>query len=138
MAVLHGQVGWLEDPIPSTEWDLGLGAGPRGFRQHAFTGDRMFFATAEYRYGIAPDFLKVMDVGVAAFADVGGAWFAGSPRRSGWDAGIGLRIGPSRAADPETNRIDLVYRSGDDLEPAGWVLVVAKGFAFAGSLRGDR
>ena len=138
LAVLHAQGGMIERPVPGSEYDLGLGAGPRGFRQHAFTGDRMFFVSAEYRYGLAPDFLKVVDVGVATFADFGGAWFAGSSPRSGWDAGIGLRLGASRAPDVEANRIDLVYRSGNSREPAGWVLVVAKGFAFAGSLRGDR
>lgn len=138
LAVLHLAAGAIEAPLPGSEYDLGLGAGPRGFRQHAFTGDRMFFATAEYRYGLAPDFLKVVDVGVAAFADVGGAWYDGSPMRSGWDAGIGLRLGASRAPDLEANRIDLVYRSGNSREPAGWVLVVAKGFAFAGGLRGER
>jgi hypothetical protein len=38
----------------------------------------------------------------------------------------------------EANRLDLVYRSGNSREPAGWVFVVAKGFAFGGGLRGDR
>ncbi len=138
LAVLHAAVGALERPIPGSEYDLGLGAGPRGFRQHAFTGDRMFFVTGEYRYALATDFLKVVDVGLAAFGDAGGAWYGGQPSRSGWDAGIGLRLGASRAPDLEANRIDLVYRSGNSREPAGWVLVVAKGFAFSGALRGDR
>ena len=138
LAVLHAQAGAIRRALPGSEYDLGLGEGPRGFRQHAFTGDRMFFVSGEYRYGLAPDFLKVVDVGVAAFADVGGAWFDGDTPRSGWDAGIGLRLGASRAPDVEANRIDLVYRSGNAREPAGWVLVVAKGFAFSGNLRGDR
>lgn len=136
LAVLHAQAGAIKRPIAGTEYDLGLGQGPRGFRQHAFTGDRMFFVSGEYRYGLAPDFLKVVDVGVAAFADVGGAWFHGDTPRSGYDLGIGLRLGASRAPDVEANRIDLVWRSGNAREPAGWVLVVAKGFAFSGSLRG--
>jgi hypothetical protein len=138
LAVLHAQAGMIQRALPGSEYDLGLGAGPRGFRQHAFTGDRMFFVSAEYRYGLAPDFLKVMDVGIATFADLGGAWYAGSDPRSGWDAGIGLRLGASRAPDVEANRLDLVYRSGNSREPAGWVFVVAKGFAFGGGLRGDR
>lgn len=138
LAVLHAQGGAIKQPLPGSEYDLGLGAGPRGFRQHAFTGDRMLFVSAEYRYGLAPDFLRVVDVGIATFADFGGAWFDGSSPRSGWDAGVGLRLGASRAPDVEANRIDLVYRSGNSREPAGWLLVVAKGFAFAGSLRGDR
>jgi hypothetical protein len=138
LVVLHAQAGAIRHAQPGTEYDLGLGAGPRGFRQHAFTGDRMFFASGEYRYGLAPDFLKVVDIGLAAFADVGGAWFAGEPSRSGWDAGVGLRLGASRAPDVSASRIDLVYRGGNEREPAGWILVVAKGFAFSGGLRGDR
>ena len=138
MAVLHASGGLIRRPLPGSEFDLGLGAGPRGFRQHAFTGDRMYFVSGEYRYGLAPDFLKVVDLGVAAFADLGGAWWSGDDPRSGWDAGIGLRLGTSRSPDVEANRIDLVYRSGNSRQPAGWLLVVAKGFAFSGDLRGDR
>jgi hypothetical protein len=138
LAVVNAQAGMIRNGIAGSEFDLGLGAGPRGFRQHAFTGDRMFFVSAEYRYGVAPDFLKVVDVGLATFADFGGAWYHGSESRSGWDAGIGLRLGASRATDVEASRLDLVYRSGNSREPPGWVLVVAKGFAFGGSLRGDR
>ena len=137
LLVLHGATGVLKNPVPGTEFDLGLGAGPRGFREHAFTGDRMYFGTAEYRYALANDFLRVVDVGLATFVDVGGAWYDGSPRRDGWDAGIGLRLGASRAPDLDANRIDLVYRSGNDREPSGWLLVVAKGFAFSSGLRGE-
>jgi hypothetical protein len=138
LLVLHGSAGAIDRPVPGTEYDLGLGAGPRGFRQHAFTGDRMFFATAEYRYALANDLLKVAEVGVAAFVDYGGAWYDGTARRSGWDAGVGLRLGTSRAPDLEANRLDLVYRSGNDREPAGWVFVVAKGFTFGSGLRGGQ
>jgi hypothetical protein len=138
LLVLHGTAGALERPIPGSEYDLGLGAGPRGFRLHAFTGDRMLFTTAEYRYALAPDFLRVAEVGLAAFVDYGGAWYDGRGARTGWDAGIGLRLGASRAPDLEANRLDLVYRSGNDREPAGWVFVVAKGFAFASGLRGGQ
>lgn len=138
LVVVHGAAGVIKNPVPGTEFDLGLGAGPRGFREHAFTGDRMYFGTAEYRYALANDFARVVDVGVAAFVDVGGAWYAGSPRRTGWDAGIGLRLGASRAPDLDANRIDLVYRSGNDREPSGWLVVVAKGFAFSSGLRGEQ
>lgn len=138
LLVVHGTLGAIEAPLPGSEFDLGLGAGPRGFRQHAFTGDRMFFTTAEYRYAVANDFLKVAEVGVATFFDYGGAWYDGSDRRTGWDAGIGLRLGTSRAPDLEANRLDLVYRSGNDRESAGWVFVVAKGFTFGSGLRGGQ
>ena len=138
LALFHASGGMLRSPLPGSEFDLGLGAGPRAFRQHAFTGDRAFFVTAEYRYGAAVDFLKVMDVGIATFVDHGGAWYGGSPVRTGWDFGAGLRLGASRAPDLEANRLDLVYRVGNDRERSGWVFVVGKGFAFSSGLRGPR
>jgi hypothetical protein len=36
----HVGAGFLENPRPGGEFDLGLGLGPRGFQNHAFTGDR--------------------------------------------------------------------------------------------------
>jgi hypothetical protein len=138
LAVFHVSAGALHEPVPGSEFDLGFGAGPRGFNQHAFTGDRMIFATAEYRYGLAADFLKVMDLGVATFVDVGGAWYEGEAVRTGWDLGVGLRISASRAPDLESNRIDLVRRMSRPGEPGEWLLVVAKGFAFSSALRGGR
>ncbi len=138
LAVVHLSGGILRGMLPGSEFDLGLGAGPRAFRQHAFTGDRAFFVTAEYRYGAAVDFLKVMDVGIATFVDHGGAWYRGSAMRTGWDMGVGLRLGASRAPDLEANRMDLVYRVGNDRESSGWVFVVGKGFTFSTGLRGGR
>ena len=136
MTVLHLEGGWLEDPVPGEEFDLGLGSGPRAFGSHAFTGDRSFFATAEYRYTVADDLAGLMGLGVAGFVDYGGAWYSGSRRRTGWDAGIGLRIGASRSTDTPALRFDLARRFANDVEDAGWVITVGKGFAFTGSLRG--
>lgn len=131
LAVLHAATGWLERPAPGFEFDLGSGIGPRAFRAHAFTGDRAFLTSAEYRWTATEDFLKLAAIGVAVFGDYGGAWYAGTSRRTGWDLGLGLRIGPTRGTDIEVNRIDLVYRGRNDVEPGGWVLVVGKGFAFS-------
>ncbi|HJR15771.1 MAG TPA: POTRA domain-containing protein, partial [Gemmatimonadales bacterium] len=107
MAVFHADAGWLENPVPGEEFDLGLGSGPRGFGSHAFTGDRSMFLSAEYRYTIADDLFRMVGLGVAAFVDYGGAWYAGSPRRTGWDAGVGLRLGASRSSDTDALRFDL-------------------------------
>jgi hypothetical protein len=131
VAVLHAEVGWLENPLPGAEFDLGLGTGPRAFRSHAFTGDRTVFATAEYRVTVTEDFLGLIGLGVAGFVDHGGAWYAGTPRRLGWDAGIGLRVGASRASDPEVLRFDLARRFGNDAQEGGWVVTVGKGFVFS-------
>ncbi len=135
LAVLHGSAGWQKNPVPGGEFDLGLGIGPRAFRQHAFTGDRAFLASAEYRVTVAEEVLKVSAVGLAGFVDYGGAWWHGSPRRSGWDVGLGLRLGATRATNVRSTRVDLAYRFRNDAQPGGWVLVVGSGFAFLPSFR---
>jgi hypothetical protein len=136
VAVLHVEGGWLKNPVPGEEFDMGLGSGPRAFGSHAFTGDRSIFATAEYRYTVVDDLAGLAGLGVAGFVDHGGAWYSGSPRRVGWDAGIGLRVGASRSSDTPALRFDLARRFANDVEEAGWVLTVGKGFAFTGTTRG--
>jgi outer membrane translocation and assembly module TamA len=69
------------------------------------------------------DFLGQLGLGVAGFVDHGGAWYSGQPRRSGWDAGVGLRLGASR--------FDLARRFANDAQKAGWVVTVGKGFVFS-------
>jgi hypothetical protein len=129
--VLHGDGGWIRNPAPGEEFDLGLGTGPRGFRSHSFTGDRTFFTTAEYRFTVKEELWKVVGIGLAGFVDYGGAWYEGSPRRTGWNAGVGLRLGASRAAGVEAIRIDLAHRFANDVEASGWLLVVGKGLTFS-------
>ena len=136
VAVMHIEGGWLSNPVPGEEFDLGLGSGPRAFGSHAFTGDRAFFATGEYRYTVFDNLGGVVGIGIAGFVDHGGAWFAGSRRRVGWDAGVGLRVGASRSSDTPALRFDLARRFANDVEPSAWVLTVGKGFAFGAPSRG--
>jgi hypothetical protein len=135
MAVFHAEAGWLESPAPGAEFDLGLGSGPRAFGSHAFTGDRAVFVSAEYRYTVMEDLFRLVSLGIAGFVDHGGAWYAGSPTRTGSDAGIGLRLGASRSSDTDALRFDLAYRFANDVDAAGWVLIVGKGFAFSSANR---
>jgi len=136
MLILHADVGWLKDPIPGSEFDLGFAVGPRAFPIHAFTGDRTYFTTAEYRLTFVDDLFKVLALGAATFVDHGGAWYAGSDTRTGTDVGLGLRLAPSRAADANTTRLDLAYRFDNDRLKAGWVFVFASGLVFSTSPRG--
>lgn len=129
--IVHVEGGWLEDPVPGAEFDLGLGVGPRAFRSHAFTGDRSYFTTAEYRLTLVDDFIGQVGLGIAGFVDHGGAWYAGERRRTGWDAGIGLRVGATRSTDTEALRFDLARRFANDAQGAGWVVTVGKGFVFS-------
>jgi outer membrane protein assembly factor BamA len=116
---------------------LGLGIGPRAFRQHAFTGDRAFFTSAEYRFTLTDEFLKLSALGLAGFLDYGGAWYAGTKRRTGWDFGAGLRFGPTRTTSVRNTRLDFAYRVKNDAQRGGWVLIFGSGFAFPASGRLD-
>jgi hypothetical protein len=135
VGILHLDAGWQQRPLPGAEFDLGLGIGPRAFRSHAFTGDRSIFATAEYRVTVVDDFLGMIGLGLAGFVDHGGAWYAGDPRRTGWDAGVGLRLGASRSTDTDALRFDLARRFANDVQGAGWVVTVGKGFVFSSLTR---
>ncbi len=137
LVIGHADIGWIKNPLPATEFDLGFATGPRGFPIHAFTGDRTYFTTAEYRYIFGQDVFKALDLGVAGFVDHGGAWYNGDPRRTGTNLGIGLRLSPSRAADSNPTRLDLTYRMKNDRQKAGWVFVVASGLVFNTQPRGN-
>ena len=123
---LFGQAGWQENAVPGEEFDLGLGRGPRAFYAHAFTGDRMINFTAEYRFTAAEDLWENIGVGFAGFVDHGGAWYSGSRRRTGTDAGVGLRLGPSRTAEGGSLSIDLARRFATDVQRGGWAVVVSR------------
>lgn len=125
--------GWDKNPYPGEEFDLGLYRGPRAFPLHAFTGDRQHYSVIEYRYTALPNILGSFAAGVAAFAETGGAWYAGSPPRSGSDAGVGLRYAPIRSASNiGASRFDIVRRFATDRQAAGWVVVIGTGFTFDG------
>lgn len=127
----HADIGWIKNPLPAAEFDLGFTVGPRGFPIHAFTGDRTYFTTAEYRYIFGEDVFKSLNLGVAGFVDHGGAWYGGERRRTGTNVGFGLRLSPSRAADANPTRLDFAYRFRNDQQRAGWVFVVASGLVFS-------
>jgi hypothetical protein len=129
--VAYGNAGWDRNPWPGEEFDLGLVRGPRAFPLHAFTGDRQRFAMVEYRYTLPWRIARTGVLGLAAFAESGGAWFAGDRPRWGHDAGVGLRLGSTRtSAALGAGRIDLAWRRANDRLPAGAVVVVGSGFPF--------
>jgi hypothetical protein len=122
--------GRLNNPPFGAEYDLGLGYAVRAFPSHAFTGDRYYLVNGEYRWLAVPRFLGLFGLGIAGFVDHGGAWFDGMERRSGTDAGFGLRIGSIRSAGSVVGRLDFAYRFAGDREPAGWVVSLGRGFGW--------
>jgi hypothetical protein len=131
LVLWHGSSGWLTDPAPGYEFDLGLVSGPRAFGVHSFTGNRAFFTTAEVRRLLFPRVFGLMGVGIAAYADYGGAWWSGSPVRTGTDVGIGLRIGQLRTTQAVVSRLDLSWRFANDAVDAGWIVSLGRGFVFS-------
>ena len=129
--VVMGQLGWQKNPVPGEEFDLGLSRGPRAFYAHAFTGDRLVNLLVEYRWTMVEDLWDALGVGLAAFVDHGGAWYSGSARRTGTDAGWGLRLGPRRSTDTDAViSLDFARRFATDVQPAGWAVVVRRGVRF--------
>jgi len=130
LLVAYASAGRLNNPPFGVEYDIGLGYGVRAFPSHAFTGDRYYLTNAEYRWLVMPRFLGLVGIGVAGFVDHGGAWFAGDERRTGTNAGFGLRIGSIRSAASLVGRLDLAYRWETDRNPAGWVVSLGRGFGW--------
>lgn len=129
--VVLGQLGWQKNQVPGEEFDLGLSRGPRAFYAHAFTGDRLVNLLVEYRWTLAEDWWDVLGLGLAGFVDHGGAWYSGSARRTGTDAGFGIRLGPSRSTDTDAVvSIDVARRFRTDVQRAGWAVVVRRGVRF--------
>ncbi len=130
MVVFHAAHGWLRHPIPGAEFDFGLDVGPRGFEQHSFTGDRAFLLNGEYRYTLTDNFLRSAGLGLAGFADYGGAWYSGSPSRTGYSIGVGLRFGLTVASDLDPVRVDIARIGGSGIAKSRWELAIGKGFTF--------
>jgi hypothetical protein len=131
LVVLHGEHGWRRHPPLGDDFDLGLDRGPRGYGAHAFTGDRQIFGTVEWRWAPVPELARLIGIGLATFADFGGAWFAGEELRTGASFGVGLRLDFTRSGDPSVVRIDVAHRSRTDTDRGGWAIVVGKGFVFS-------
>jgi hypothetical protein len=130
LGVINVSGGAQRNGYPGEEFDFGLGYGPRAFPAHSFTGNRYFLMSAEGRWMPFPSVLNLVAVGGALFADHAGAWYAGSPRRTGTDAGFGLRLAPLRTGSLIMARLDLAYRFRNDVQRSGFVFVVGEGFAF--------
>jgi len=122
-------LGWRLDPETRVELD-GL-TGVRGYRLHAASGTGRFVGNVEARFYLVPEVLRIFSLGAAAFVDDG--IVSGPP--DGFvhltDAGVGLRIGLTRASKRDVLRIDVAraFRA-DPLGRTGWLLSFSSGQAF--------
>jgi hypothetical protein len=129
----HLRGGALESTQPGREFDLGFDTPPRSWAPHSFVGTRSVWGVLEHRWYVADNLFNLLGVGLAAFAEYGGAWYPGQPKRFGGDAGLGLRLGSAVGALPRTGRIDLGYRFGDGVTGDRLVLSLGAGFVFGAS-----
>lgn len=129
--IAHVEYGVVTHPKPGAEFDPWVEQrGPRLFGAHDFTGDRMTWFALEDRLLVADEILGLFALGVAPFFDYGGAWYGDEPARQGGDAGLALRVGPTRAVRGEAAELAFGYRFGDRVPGKRWALTLRKGFSF--------
>jgi hypothetical protein len=122
-------VGWNLDP--ENQIPLDGETGLRAYRLHAVEGNRRLVANVEARVLVIPEILQLVSFGLAAFGDAGWSWGEPDGFRHLADAGVGLRIGITRASKNSLLRMD-VARSlhPDPLGRTGWLLSFSSGQAF--------
>ena len=129
--IVHAEGGVVTHPKPGREFDpWNSQRGPRLFGIHDFTGTRTTWFVLEDRILVADGILGLMAMGVAPFLDYGGAWFDNEPARQGGDAGLSLRLGPTRAVRGDVVEMAFGYRFGQGILGKRWTFTLRKGFSF--------
>ena len=105
----------------------------RGYDVAAFSGNKRMVLNIEDRVHLLDDLFRIVSVGTAVFADVGGATDENVGRLLAdylySNAGIGLRLAFPRVSGSRVFRIDLAipFRTGPDGTEAGDLRVVLSG-----------
>jgi hypothetical protein len=143
--IAHLEGGALRRGKPSALFDTWQDqTGPRLYPAHAFTGTRTIWFTFEDRIVVSDQAFGLVGVGLAPFVDWGGAWYGDEPvwpgkvpvslreeMRTGSDAGISLRLGPTRAVRGDVSEFAVGYRFGAPAgAPHGWALSIRRGISF--------
>ena len=129
--VLHAEGGAARRPAPGDEFDTWLNLnGPRAFGAHAFTGTRRYWAVAEDRILVLPSLAGLFGVGLAPFAEWGGAWYDGERPRAGGDVGLALRLGSIRSTRGEVTEISFANRFGAGFAGGRWALTLREAVDF--------
>lgn len=133
--VLHlGQI-WGHDLDPDRQLLLGAESGLRGYDNRRFDGNKSLLLNVEDRVHLVFDWLRLLSIGVAGFADAGYVWRAGAGQDLGdlvADVGVGLRFDVTRGQSGTIIRLDYAYplnRIGKEANPSG-VLSFSTGHVF--------
>lgn len=109
---LRGEAELGKNLPAETQFLLGGENGLRAYSVRQFSGSRKLFFSAENRWNLMYDWMNLVHVGWAVFADSGGVWREQEAIRLNEfknDAGVGFRFSPSRAFTSSLIRIDLAY-----------------------------
>ncbi|MEM1110655.1 MAG: BamA/TamA family outer membrane protein [Pseudomonadota bacterium] len=113
---------------------LGGDNGLRGYDRNYQVGDRSYVFNLEQRYYSDWHPFRLVRVGLAAFFDVGRAWFDGEDNGSNGDvlanAGFGLRFNSSRAEKGSVIHVDLAFpfMTDDDVDSVQFLISVRDRF----------
>jgi hemolysin activation/secretion protein len=119
---------------PEVQLRLGAESGLRGYPVRQFNGDRSLLFSAEGRWFLADDVLRLVSIGVAAYVESGFAWPEPSPIALDdlhSDVGVSLLLGATRvSASSPGVRVDLAYAL-DPVEGRGrWLLSAGSSLGF--------
>ncbi|HYK10157.1 MAG TPA: hypothetical protein VEV39_05130 [Gemmatimonadales bacterium] len=130
--IFHLEGGAVTGTAPGGEFDLWRdGNGPRLFGAHVFTGSRMVWLALDDRITIASEVWSLFGLGIAPFYDWGGAWYGIQPSRTASDAGVALRVGPTRSIGGDVIEFAVGYRSGAGVEPGKhWAATLGTGIFY--------
>ena len=130
--IVHLEGGAVSRTAPGGEFDLWRdGNGPRLFGAHAFTGSRMVWLALDDRITIASEVWSLFGLGIAPFFDYGGAWYSIERARTATDAGIALRLGPTRSIGGDVVELAVGYRSGAGVIPGKhWAATLGTGIFY--------
>ena len=108
--------------------------GLRGYKLHAFEGDKRLVWNVEHRLFTGREILQLASLGAVAFFDTGTAPPPGHPLKISEfksDVGVGLRIAISRSSTNTILRIDAAYAlNADPFGRRGWLISFSSGQLF--------
>ena len=106
---------------------LGGENGLRGYSVRQFSGNRKVILTLENRRVLLYDWLNLVNLGWAVFADTGGVWKEHqkmSHKNFRSDVGAGFRFSPSRSFDPSLIRIDVATALNENNRRSRWSISI--------------
>ncbi|NQV65900.1 MAG: BamA/TamA family outer membrane protein [SAR86 cluster bacterium] len=114
--VMAMEISMLKNPLDQYELTLGGDKGLRGYRSNYLSGDSLILLTMEERVFTQYEPFGLFNLGFAAFADVGRAWFRDvDVDKDGWkaDVGVGLRLLPSKSDKGQVIHLDVAFPVND-------------------------